>query len=100
MIKQHDQNQLGQGRVDLAYIFRITILWGKLKPGGNLKAGVDAGAMDGCCILASHGLPILLLRAPRTTSLKVSPPTMNWELSNQPQVKNIPTSLPAHSLIL
>ena len=45
MVK-HDQKQLRQERVYLAYICWITVYL------GNLEAGADAEAMEGCCLLA------------------------------------------------
>jgi hypothetical protein len=56
-MKHHSQKQLGEDRVYLAYTFTsLLIIKGSQDRnsdlGRNLKAGTDAEAMEGCCLLA------------------------------------------------
>ena len=56
VIKHHDHKQLGEERVYLAYasiaLFTTKGSQDRNSNSRNLKAGADAGAMDGGCLLA------------------------------------------------
>ena len=54
--KTHDPKQLGRQRVNLACRSQVTVHWEKPRSGtqtrqGNLEAGAEAEAMEGCCLL-------------------------------------------------
>jgi hypothetical protein len=51
----------------------------ELKQERNLKAGVDAEAMEGCCLLVCSSS---FLIKPRATIPGMTSPTMDWVLSH------------------
>lgn len=51
-MKHHDQKELCVKRVHFHVTVRRRKSRQELKPGRNLEAGADVGAMEGCCLLS------------------------------------------------
>lgn len=62
----------------------------ELIQGRNLKAGVGAEGLEGCCLMACSAR---LLVEPRTMSPRVSAPTVGWALPHQSLIKKMPYRL-------
>jgi hypothetical protein len=87
MMKHQGQKQVGEEKVYLAYTCTLQpIIEGtgqELKQSRNLEAGVDAEAMEGCCLLACLLLiacSLCFLIELRTTNPGVTLPPMGWAL--------------------
>ena len=62
----------------------------ELKQGRNLRAGADAGALEGCCLLACS--PCLLCQLSYKTQdqlPRMTSPTVVWDLSHQSLIKKV-----------
>ena len=71
----------------------------ELKQGGNLEAGADAAAMEGCCLLLPMACSVCFLTEPRTASPEIRPPTMGWALPHPSLIMKMPYRLaysPSH----
>jgi hypothetical protein len=80
-MKYHDQKQVGEERVYLAYtsiaLFIIEGSQDRIKQGRNLETGANAEAMEGCCLLAYKACLAWFPTKLRITSPRISPPTVD-----------------------
>jgi hypothetical protein len=87
--KHHDQKEVGEERVYLAYaiVYHQTQSMQKLKQGRRLEAGPDAETMDGYYVLACS---VCFLIKPKTTSPGMILPTAGRAQPHQSLIKKTP----------
>jgi hypothetical protein len=94
-MEYHNLKKLGRKGLIWLTLPHYCSLLKELKQGRNLEAGADTEAMEGCHLLSCFTWLWFSLIEPRTTSLRMAPPTMGQAHPCESLLKKMPIGLPA-----